>query len=205
MLLEGLMFGMIGQFTIGPVCLYIINTAISKGFIIAFVSAIGVTIADGVYILLALAGISGLSVNNKAQAVFRIAGGVVLLLFGLDIILGVFGKPILPKAAGPKEIAGLAGYFFYAFFLTMSNPITIIFWSGIFAAKISEKGRDKNGLYAFGTGAVLSTIIFLSAVSALGAGFHMYLPLKTIKFLNIAAGLCIVMYGILLFKPKQAA
>lgn len=202
MFFEGFLFGLIGQLTIGPVCLYIINTAISMGFFAAFISVLGVTIADGIYILLALAGVSGLIRNTRLQAVFKAAGGIVLLLFGLDIILGASGLGILTNAQGPGQSVGKAGYFLYAFLLTISNPITIIFWAGIFTAKIAVKMQDKTGLYMFGAGAAVSTVVFLTAVSAVGAGFHFYLPLFAIKTLNIAAGAAIIIYGLLLFRPN---
>jgi threonine/homoserine/homoserine lactone efflux protein len=204
MLFEGFAFGMLLQLAIGPVCLYVLNTAITKGFAAAFISTAGVTLADAVYITLALAGISGLSKNKKTQILFRITGGIVLVLFGLDIILNTFGYGLMPGIPGPQKTDNSAGFFLFAFLLTLSNPLTIIFWSGIFALKINEKGKNKGNLPLFGLGAVLSTLVFLSAVAGLGSFFHFYLPGQAIKLLNLAAGIAITIYGIFFFSRKTA-
>lgn len=197
-LIEGFTFGMLLQLTIGPVCLYVLNTAITRGFLAAFISVAGVTAADAVYIVLALLGISGLSKNSKVQAYFRAIGGTVLIIFGLDIILSAFGRGMMPAVSGPQD----SGYFFFAFLLTISNPLTIIFWSGIFAMKIGGREQDKGRLALFGLGAVLSTMVFLSAVAGLGSVFHLYLPGIIIKVLNVAAGTAIIIFGLLFFNRR---
>jgi len=200
-LIEGFTFGMLLQLTIGPVCLYILNTAITKGFLAAFISVTGVTLADSVYIVLALLGISGLSKNTKIQTYFRAIGGTVLILFGLDIILSVFGRGLITAVSGPQN----TGFFLFAFLLTLSNPLTIIFWSGIFALKIGGEKQDKTRLSLFGLGAVISTLVFLSAVAGLGSVFHLYLPAIIIRVLNVATGAAIIVFGVLFFKRKVAA
>jgi threonine/homoserine/homoserine lactone efflux protein len=203
-LIEGFIFGMLLQLTIGPVFLYVINIAITNGFMAAFVSTAGVTLADAVYITLALAGITGLAKNEKMQIYFKLAGGIVLVLFGLYIIFDVLSHGLLTGASVPHRIDSGAGFLF-AFLLTLSNPLTIIFWSGIFALKISEKKMNKGNLYLFGLGAVLSTLVFLSAAAGLGSVFHAYLPGPAVNILNLAAGIAILVFGVCFFRRKITA
>jgi threonine/homoserine/homoserine lactone efflux protein len=194
--LEGFIFGMVLQFTIGPVCLYVLNSAISSGVLTAFISVTGVTAADAVYIILAIMGVSGLGSSVKMQAYFKAIGGTVLILFGLYIVAGVF-LPVLTSEPALKKSG-----FIPAFLLTISNPLSIIYWSGIFALRVKKKEQSKSDQYRFGFGAVLSTLVFLSCVVALGAVFHFYLPAVTVKVLNVLVGVAIITFGIVFFNRK---
>jgi threonine/homoserine/homoserine lactone efflux protein len=199
MILEGFVFGMLLQFVIGPVCLYILNSAINRGFMPAFISVAGVTMADAVYILLALLGISGLPKTERTQLSFKIIGGIVIMLFGINIILSSFGLSFMPKISWQGRLNNDISWFSSAFLLTISNPLTIVFWSGVFAIRISEDKQAKSTIFMFGLGAVLSTLVFLSAVAGLGAAFHIYLPDPAVKILNMAAGAAIIILGLLFF------
>ena len=63
--LEGLEFGMLLQFAIGPMCLMVFNTAKNAGFLTALVLVFSVALVDTFYIILASAGASRL-LENKA-------------------------------------------------------------------------------------------------------------------------------------------
>jgi len=47
---------------------------------------------------------------------------------------------------------GGAGVFAQAFLPSASNPLTVIFWSGVFAAQTAERHYDKSQLRWFGLG-----------------------------------------------------
>lgn len=84
---EGLEFGMLLQFAIGPMCLMVFNTAKNPGFLTALALVFAVALVDAFYIVLASAGASKLLENKAIRGTVKIVGAVVLMLFGLDIIL----------------------------------------------------------------------------------------------------------------------
>ena len=121
--IEGLKFGMILQLAVGPMCLMVFNTAKNAGFWVAFSLVLAITLVDGVYIILAALGASKLLEKPAVKKAFRYIGGAVLILFGLNTLLGAFGKSLLPGLSLQVDSASV---FLQGLVLTLSNPITIL-------------------------------------------------------------------------------
>jgi len=51
MLIKGFRFGMILQIAVGPLCLFIFQTAVTSGFFTAMIGVMGVALVDALYIL----------------------------------------------------------------------------------------------------------------------------------------------------------
>ena len=94
--LSGLRFGMLLQIAIGPMCLMVFNTAKNAGFGVAMSLVLAVALVDAFYIALASIGVSKLLEKDSVKKVFKVVGALVLILFGLNIILGVFGINLIP-------------------------------------------------------------------------------------------------------------
>lgn len=196
MIIKGLRFGMLLQLAVGPICLFIFQTAAISGFAAAFTGVLGVALIDGLYIIAAIAGI-GILLNKvkSLKRVLQLFGAVVLMLFGLNSILGTFHISIFPSITliGTQTIDI---FFLKAMFLTLSNPLTILFWAGVFSTKMAEASMKKHEMYLFGLGAVLSTILFLTLIAILGHFIQTFLPLNIINYLNIFVGLVLIYFSI---------
>ncbi|MBR5429702.1 MAG: LysE family transporter [Firmicutes bacterium] len=107
--IRGLGLGMLLQLAIGPVCLLVFSTAGTEGFGPACALVLAVGLVDGLYIGLAVAGVGRLLERRTARRLFRVSGGLVLLLFGADLLLSLWGISLLPTlslgsaAAGPSS------------------------------------------------------------------------------------------------------
>lgn len=194
MLLEGFKFGMLLQIAIGPVCMYIFSLGTNYDFLRAQSGVMGVVLADGLYMSLALLGISSFIKDEKVQRKFNIFGAVIVILFGMELVLGYFGVSILPKFSIFKSTTGNLP-FFKAFFLTAANPMTILFWIGVFSTKLSHWNLDKKETGSFALGALLATFIFLSLVSFMGTVTNSFLSLEALNFLNSAVGVVLLYFG----------
>jgi threonine/homoserine/homoserine lactone efflux protein len=86
---------------------------------------------------------------------------------------------------------------------TASNPLTIIFWSGVFAGQVVEHKFNKKQIILFGTGCVMSTLFFLSSVSALGSIANAFLSQKMIAGMNFIVGVVIIGFGIKILIKKK--
>ena len=84
----------------------------------------------------------------------------------------------------------------YALILTLSNPLTIVFWAGVFAARMGEENMQQGRAALFGLGAALSTLSFLSLIAALGSVLAGLLQGMAILALNAAVGLVLIFLGI---------
>lgn len=192
-MLKGLRLGMLLQLAVGPVCLYIFQNASARGLTSALAAVMGVVLADGIYILAALLGIAAVIEKKRVKQGLNIFGAAVLVIFGINILLGAFGLGFIP-AIDTGTLP--AGGFVYALILTLSNPLTILFWAGVFSARVAEESMKKKDIYPFGLGALLSTPIFLSAVSVAGSLAGTYLPLFAITILNAGVGMVLIFFGV---------
>lgn len=195
LLLKGLKFGMILQFAVGPVCLYIFSLGSREGFFSAETAVFAVALVDFIFILMAILGISSFIKNEKVESYLKVLGALIVGIFGLNIILGAFGISIMPSINffGAKKFGST---FVEGFLLTASNPLTILFWMGVFSTKISE-GKMKNAdVYFFGIGAVVATLLFLTTIAIIGSIAKTFIPAFAIKGLNILVGLILVYFAI---------
>jgi threonine/homoserine/homoserine lactone efflux protein len=160
-----------------------------KGVWHALSGVSGVVLGDALFIVLAIMGIGAFierSPNVKRWMAYL--GGVVLILFGLK--MGI-------DAVKFKEALGLTERAFTtAFLLTVSSPLTIVFWGGVFSTKIAEAQLMKHQLYLFGCGAVLSTAFSQSMIAICGTVFKQFLPPLVQTILNIIVGIVLVAFGV---------
>jgi threonine/homoserine/homoserine lactone efflux protein len=80
--------------------------------------------------------------------------------------------------------------------LTLSNPLTIIFWTGVFSTRVVDDGMSKRDMYVFGTGAVLSTALFLTSVSYLGAIAGVFVTSGLMQAMNGLVGLVLIGFSV---------
>jgi len=193
MIAKGFRFGMILQLAVGPVCLFIFQTAVASGFLAGFSGVLGTVLIDGSEILLAILGVGAiLQRSKKSRLILKYGGTMILVLFGVANILGAFGVTVLPSLSlGQSE-----NVFWQTALLALSNPLTILFWAGVFAAKIVEEDMERGDLNRFGFGCVLATLFFLSLVSILGAVSRIVLPSFLITILNIVVGCVMILFGV---------
>ena len=88
---SGLKFGLLLQIAVGPMCLMVFNTAKNVGFLVALSLVLAIALVDAFYITLASVGVSKLLEKENVKKVFKIIGSIVLIIFGINIILNVFG------------------------------------------------------------------------------------------------------------------
>jgi len=192
---KGFRFGLLLQIAIGPVCLLILQTAIVSGFTVAESGVLAVVLVDGLFIFAAIWGIGALFTRFPgAKTVLKVFGGLVLVLFGLNNILALAGFTLIPGLSLSGHTA-TSSFFTTMLLMTLSNPLTILFWAGVFSTKLAEENFLPGQVYAFGGGAVLSTAVFLTAVALLGNLMNAYVPQFFIEILNGLVGLVLVGFG----------
>ena len=196
MVLKGFRFGMILQIAVGPICLFIFQTAISSGFFIAMIGVLGIAIIDASYILAAIFGIGMIMCKYKnVKKVIKYFGALVLVVFGLSIILNIFGISFIPSLNFSTK-QSMDSVFLKVLVLTLSNPLTILFWIGVFSTKLSEENMNQKDMCYFGLGAVISTVFFLSIVSLSGSFMNNFLNSIALNIINFIVGLVLISFGV---------
>ncbi len=202
MIIKGFRFGMLLQLAVGPMCLMVFNTSASEGLFYGLMLVAAITLIDGLYIALSGVGVAALLSKKKVKLTIKVFGCIVLVLFGISTIASAFGKELLPSFTLFRS-DGVQNIFLKGLLMTASNPLTIIFWSGVFSSQVIQHGLKKQQLLWFGLGCVLSTLTFLSLVAVLGKVVSNFLPLGIITGMNVVVGVLLIVFGIKLVLSKE--
>jgi threonine/homoserine/homoserine lactone efflux protein len=202
-LLKGLAVGIVIAVPVGPVGVMCVRRTIFEGKAAGFVSGLGAATADALFGCIAAFGLTFVSewLIGYHQWL-RIAGGCYLLYIGCSALLAA------PEAKRPSEpdAESLLRDFLSTFALTLTNPITILAFLGIFSA-IGLGGEDAT----FARAAILvlgvwlgSLLWWLTLTFGLGSLFQSF-EARHLKWINRASGVILFLSGAgLLTAPLMA-
>lgn len=128
---------------VGPMAVLCIRRTIAQGLKCGLVTALGVAMSDTIYALFAVLGIK--QIYNFVQINhYNIESvvGVFIMIFGINIY---FKKTVnKPIASELKTCVISAPYsLFSAMFLTLANPVPLLFFVSIFTILAPEAGFTK--------------------------------------------------------------
>ena len=127
--LRGLLIGFSIAAPVGPIGILCIRRTLAEGRLAGFLSGMGAASADMFYGAVAAFGLAAIQDLLLGQSTWlRIVGGVFLLYLGVKTF---FAKPA--EGAAESRRGGLFGAYLTTFFLTITNPITILSFIAIFA------------------------------------------------------------------------
>jgi threonine/homoserine/homoserine lactone efflux protein len=128
-LLRGLAIGFSIAAPVGPIGVLCIRRTLAEGRASGLVSGLGAATADAIYGCIAGFGLTFISTFLVSQqAWLRLIGGVFLCYLGLKTLLA---KPAEQAVLDKRN--GLVAAYASTFFLTLTNPMTIISFAAIFA------------------------------------------------------------------------
>jgi len=190
---RGFKTGLILQFAIGPVFIFVMNIAVQHSLSDGIAAVAGVTAADYVYIALSVVGVGKLLENDRIKRALGFIAPAVLLLFGMYMLYSVLFAGSAENAVRNNPSSG----FLSAFALTISSPLTILFWSGIFASRAVEYGLTRRELAVFAFAAGLATFAFLGCGVLILSSAAAVIPDMVISALNISVAVLLIGYGVL--------
>ena len=127
---KGVLVGLLIAAPVGPVNVLVIRRTLVHGRLAGLCSGLGSALADTTFGAVAAFGISMLQTFlERERDVVSLVGAAILCVMGFKLLY----RP-LPAIAGDKDPAGLVGDLTSAFFLTITNPITVLSFLAIFAA-----------------------------------------------------------------------
>ncbi len=194
-LTDGVLTGLLLQLAIGPVFFYILGITMDSNYINALSAVIAVTLADYIFIILSLVGAGRLLKKDTVKTAFGLVSSFILLVFGLAIFYKGFIS--FDTAGLPADISWTpVKSFTTCFVLTISSPLTIVFWTSIFSAKLIEKNYISTQLIVFGMGAGAATFIFLCLTMSILSLFRSGIPGLAVQILNCSVGMILIYYGL---------
>lgn len=191
---KGLETGLFLQLALGPVFFFIMNLTLQKTVYDGFAAVFAVTLGDYFYITLSVFGVGRILEKKKVKKIFKTFSSLLLILVGLMIAYGVFMGGT--STTNYNNSSNVISSFFYVLILTISNPMTIIFFTSIFTAKSIENNFNKRQLYIFGLSVGSATFIFMGFSVIVFSVIRENMPLSLIQTLNLLVGVVLIGYGI---------
>ncbi len=188
---NGLATGLILQLAVGPVFFFIMNLVLQKSFVDGFAGVIAVTLVDYFYISLAILGIGKVLENKKFKNIFGIISSIVLAIFGVVII----GSTTDIETSSTIISTSLFSSFLSVFLLTISSPMTIVFFTSLFTAKALEYNYTPKELLTFGLGTGFATFLFMGLSTVIFSLIRGAVPSLLIQILNLIIGSLLIGYG----------
>ncbi len=192
-ILLGIIIGILVSIPMGPIGVLCIQRTLHQGRISGFVSGLGAASADSFFAAIAGLGLSFISVFFQTnQFVIMLLGSAVLIFFGLKLF---FTNPIKELRSNRFKKKNFFTDYLSVFFLTLSNPITIIFFCVVFAGLgIVREHPEQMPILLTGVfcGATMYWLLLTTIVNI----FRKYFKLRIIFWINKVAGVIIVIFGL---------
>jgi threonine/homoserine/homoserine lactone efflux protein len=190
---RGLIIGLTIAAAVGPITLLVIRRTIDHGGIYGFASGLGVATADATYGGIAAFGLTAVtSILVSGHMLLGILGGLIIALIGV--------RTMLARPTGPAvdvERPGLVGAFGSMYALTMTNPLTIVLYAGVFAGIGLTAGSS------FADAAVLTLAVWLGStlwwvvLCTPVAWLRERVSARVLLWVNRISGAALVLFGLL--------
>lgn len=131
LLIKGFIIGVVVSAPLGPVGVLCIQRTLNKGRWFGFVTGLGAALSDICYALITDYGMSFMDdLIVKHQMFLQVVGSIMLLAFGIYTFRSNPVKALRPVSARKGTYLH---NFITAFFVTLSNPLIIFLFIGLFA------------------------------------------------------------------------
>ncbi|MDR1762258.1 MAG: LysE family translocator [Bacteroidales bacterium] len=195
-LIEGFIIGIIVSIPLGPIGVLCIQRTLLQGRRSGFVSGIGAATADSSFAFIAGFGLSFIAKFFEEQHFYiMLAGASVLIFLGFRLF---FTNTIRQVRKYKINKSNPFSDFFSVFALTLSNPVTILFFGLVFTSLGLVKHSIIHTLTIVG-GVFLGACTWWFILCSLVSVFRNLFKLRVIFWINKAAGVLIVLFGIFAF------
>jgi len=193
-LLRGAVIGFSIAAPVGPIGVLCIRRTLAGGRVSGLLSGLGAATADAVYGVIAAFGLTYVSnILVGYQTWIRLVGGLFLCYLGLKTYLS---RP----AEGPAyaEGEGLVGAYISTFFLTLTNPMTILAFTAVFAGLgIGSATGDYRAAALLVLGVFSGSAAWWLILSGGVSLFRSKFTPQALGWVSKAAGIVILGFGVL--------
>jgi len=193
---QGFLLGLSIAAVLGPIGLLCVRRTLVSGFAVGFVSGLGAATADASYAAIAGFGVSAVAAVLVDQRVWlRVVGGAFLVYLGLRTMRAM---PAQRSARAEVGATRLVGAYTSTLALTLSNPMTILSFAGVFAGiglgSINAASTDAALLLVLGVfGGSATWWLVLASVTT---GLRSRVTTRRLRAVNLVSGLLILVFGV---------
>lgn len=187
---QGLFLGVSVAAPVGPIGILCIHRSLKHGFRAGFISGLGAATADLCYGLLAALGLTFISdFLIQYQHLLQMFGLLFLLFLGFKILRSKDQKD-LSIAAGSHKL--LKNYL-STFVLTISNPLTILFFIAAFSGL--NLVRQSEAILSFVLGVFTGSGLWWLFLSSASTHFQKWMTPSVFRRINNISGIALLLFG----------
>ncbi|MRX71606.1 amino acid transporter [Bacillus lacus] len=179
---------------IGPVNAAQLDRGIKGGFLSSWMVGLGAMTADAIYMVLVYIGTVNFLSTPFMQTFLWLFGFFVLVYTGVESIMGA-GKLDARSTKGtePPLISFLSG-----FLMSISNPLTILFWLGIYGSVLAKTASSYGtGELILYSGAIFIGLLLWDVTMALiASSFRKFLTNTILVGVSVLSGLSLIGFGL---------
>jgi L-lysine exporter family protein LysE/ArgO len=179
----------------GPINAAQLDKGIRFGFFHAWLVGVGGMVADGIFMLLIYFGVSQFIDAPVIKLSLWVFGFFVLTYTGIEGILKS-GSITKTSHQNPHETKGKA--FRTGFFMAISNPLSILFWLGIYGSMLAQaSGSYEAGqLFLYSMGIFLGITLWDLTMAGVATGARKLVSPVVLRVISIISGLILMGFGI---------
>jgi threonine/homoserine/homoserine lactone efflux protein len=193
-LIKGFIIGFSIAAPVGPIGVLTIKRTLTKGRISGFVTGLGAAFADAAYGAVAGFGLIAISSFLISQEfVIKLIGGLFLFYLGVRSFLS---KPATKEATVASK--GLLNNFISTFFLTLTNPSTILSFIAIFAGLgLASLTADYFSSTVIVLGVFIGSALWWFVLSFIVSYFRHKITPDRLAWVNRLSGIVLGSFGLL--------
>jgi threonine/homoserine/homoserine lactone efflux protein len=191
---KGLIIGFSIAAPVGPIGILCINRTLSSGRLVGLLTGLGAATADALYGSIAAFGLTFISVFLVQQQLwFRLIGGIFLCYLGFRTILTT-----TKNNANQPNPTSMWNAYGSTFFLTLTNPLTILAFTAIFSGiGLVSLGGSYSSAGITVLGVFLGSACWWFILSSLTSLLRDRINSSALIWVNRISGLVILGFGII--------
>ena|GEM_PF-2616186 len=195
-LAAGFLIGLTHAMPPGPITFEVLKKGISKGFLAAFQVDVGSVIADAIFFVLIVGGLSQLLSHPAGKLTLWLGGCLLLTFLGLRGIFVLMSKKQEHASERERDMPPLIS----GFLICITSPFAIVWWAGIFAGAMAVRlGTDILSLLGMFSGIALACLSWYGVIALIGsAGRRLFNP-SWMKALSLACSIMMLVFAVFIF------
>ena len=192
-LIQNVILGISLAAPIGPVNIEVIRRGVRFGFFSSFSVSLGAALADTTYLVLIYFGLMNLS--SGIRNLIWVSGAVILIFLGYQSIRTSFKEIKLEMESNPSN--SLVNSFLSGYLITISNPMTLVWWIGIFGAIIGSlhsASRISGLINSFAI--ILGVLIWFFFLSFTLHKGRKFVDGTKLRYISLIAGISLIGFGL---------
>ncbi|MGG3449278.1 LysE family transporter [Domibacillus aminovorans] len=180
---------------VGPVNAAQLDTGIKNGFFHAWIFGLGALAADVLYMILVYFGVGHFIELPFMQTLLWLFGCFVLTYTGIENLLTLHKIEVDIRSGRniPLRRSLLSG-----FFMSLLNPLTILFWLGIYGSVLAETADafTENQVMIYSMAIISGVLLWDLTMAFLSSGARRFLSTTLLEFISVLSSISMIGFGI---------